>query len=152
MCALARLSADPLDAMGNTTELRREIKARFVPLAVSHSFTLSQQQAPFFLEFRRIRDGEEQIFDIQWEKYGRPRFVVNFACAAGRGRLQPGKGTSLSSWFRQDPTFVPRLLLRADDRSPSAVVDELFVLFQELEQFFSEGTVGPHIRLWQRGV
>jgi hypothetical protein len=138
--------------MGNTTELRRELKDRFVPIAVSHSYSLSEQRAPFFLEFRRVRHREEQYFDIQWDKYGRPRFVVNFASAAGRGRLQPGKGSTVSSWFRQDLSFLRRLIQRRANRSASAVIDELIQLFDELERFFSDRSVGPHVRVWPDGV
>jgi Ni,Fe-hydrogenase III small subunit len=67
-----------------------------------------------FLPFRRIRSTEAQIVEIQWEKYGNPRFVVNFGrCPkdgvvfrgehfpvekiyagwlVGGGRLKPGHG------------------------------------------------------------
>jgi hypothetical protein len=134
--------------MGRTTELRRELRKRFIPLATSKGFALSEANAPFSWEFRRVVGGDEQSFDIQWEKYGRPRFVVNFSSRGRCGRLQPGSGTGTSSWFRQDPTILDRLLLRAALRAPAEVVDELIALFSELEQFFSEGLVGKHVRLF----
>ncbi len=101
-----------LNRMGNTTELRREIKRTFLPFAEARGFNIDQRYSPQFFEFRRIIAGELHLFDIQWEKYGKRRFVVNFGkCPADgvafngemlspdqlspahcsvKGRLQPG--------------------------------------------------------------
>jgi hypothetical protein len=35
----------------------------------------------YFTPFRRVRGGQLDVFDVQWEKYWRPRFLLNF----GRG-------------------------------------------------------------------
>jgi hypothetical protein len=102
--------------MGRTTELRREIKRTFVPFVRARGFEIDQRYAPNVLEFRRFAGDEVHVFDIQWEKYGAPRFVVNFgkcpatgvefagdaipperisaAHCSTNGRLQPGRGTA----------------------------------------------------------
>lgn len=134
--------------MGRTSELRREIKSRFLPLAAANGFVVSEAKAPLFLEFRRVVGGEEHYFDIQWEKYGLPRFVVNFSASAKGGRLQPRAGARTSSWFRQDSSLLARLLLRPSLRPASGVVDELITLFPELDGFFSQDSVGEHMHLF----
>ena len=153
--------------MGTTTELRREIKQRFVPFALERGFVLDQKRAPTFMEFRRESADVAHLFDIQWEKYGRPRFVVNFGTCPleglrvkektfpvseviaswlpDSGRLQPRKGTSASSWFRQDRPFLARLFSSTKLYPASQVVDELLRLFPELEEYWASGKVGPHV-------
>lgn len=156
--------------MGNTTELRREIKRVFVPFAEAHGFKFDQRYSPQFFEFHRIVDGELHVFDIQWEKYGKPRFVVNFGkCPADgvefngeslspdqvspahcsvKGRLQPGKGSMTSSWFRQDKPLLARLLSRESLYPPDQVVGQLIALFPELEAYWrGSGNTGSHLRL-----
>ncbi|MDM7948799.1 DUF4304 domain-containing protein [Hydrogenophaga sp.] len=158
--------------MGNTTELRREIKRVFVPFAEVRGFNLDQRHSPQFFEFRRIIDGELHLFDIQWEKYGKPRFVVNFgkspaegvefngemlspdqvspAHCSVKGRLQPGKGRMTSSWFRQDKPLFVRLLSRESLYPPGQVVGQLIALFPELEAYWrGSGNTGSHLRLFQ---
>ena len=63
-------------------------------------------------------------------------------------RLQPRRGTSSRSWFRQDSTLVQRLFGRPPLRDPATVVDEAMTLFPELERYWTSGEVGPHVRLW----
>ncbi len=160
--------------MGNTTELRREIKQTFVPFAEARGFKLDRRYSPQFLEFRRVTEREMHLFDIQWEKYGKPRFVVNFGkCPAHgavfngemlspglvrpahcsvNGRLQPGKGPMTSNWFRQDKPFLARLLSRESLYPPGQVVGELVSLFPELEAYWRDGITGPHLRILQRPV
>ena len=155
--------------MGRTTELRRELKRRFYPFVAGHGFQVDTKYGPIGTDFRRITSTCVDVFDIQWEKYGRPRFVLNFGktpadgvmhfdeqvppekvlsyMGAQSGRLQPRRGPSANSWFRQDPTFFRRVLLRQPDRHPTDVVDELLVLFPELEEWFKNGQVGPHMSL-----
>jgi hypothetical protein len=113
--------------MGVTSELRAEIERVFVPWLVARGFAVARRQLPFVLAFRRERREWCELVELQWEKYGRPRFVLNFArapaqgleiggkhfavaelCAGwvpGNGRLQPGRGGTSASWFRQDRGF-----------------------------------------------
>jgi hypothetical protein len=161
--------------MGRTTDLRRELKRRFYPFAAGHGFEIDMTHGPFGVDFRRIGAEGIDVFDLQWEKYGRPRFVVNFGhCPANgvtrlgeqvppdkvlsymgslSGCLQPAKGTGTHSWFCQDRSFFRRVVLRQQNRPTSDVVDELLSLFQELEDWFQNRRLGPHMRIihypWQ---
>jgi Domain of unknown function (DUF4304) len=119
--------------MGRTTALRREIKRVFDPHLKSKGFSPDLRGAPNFLAYRRIEADQVHVFDIQWEKYGRPRFVVNFGKAPVdgvtdvlgkhikpedtlasqapiQGRLKPGSGAMTESWFRQDRPLIGRLV------------------------------------------
>ncbi len=156
--------------MGNTTELRQEVKRRIVPFAEARGFKLDLRYAPQFFEFRRVSGGVLHIFDIQWDKRGKRRFIVNFgmcpsdgvecngqrlsadlvspAHCSVRGRLYPGKGSLTSSWFRQDKPFLMRLFMRGYLYPPDQVVGQLITLFPELETYWSIGSVGPHLRIF----
>jgi hypothetical protein len=156
--------------MGRTTALRHEIKRVFVPHLVSKGFSPDPRSSPNFLTFRRIEADRVHVCDIQWEKYGRPRFVVNFgnAPAGGvtdvlgkpimpedilpshapvRGRLAPGRGTMTGSWFRQDRPLIARLVTWSRLRPPEQVISQLITLFDEVEAFWRSGAIGPHMRL-----
>jgi hypothetical protein len=155
--------------MGKTTELRREIKRVFIPFVEARGFKLDQRHAPQFLEFRRIVGDEMHVFDIQWEKYGSRRFVVNFgkcsskgvefhgqrilpegvsaAHCAPNGRLQPGKGASLGNWFRQDKPLLKRLFSRASHDPAQVVVGQLISWFPEVEAYWERNEIGPHLRM-----
>lgn len=155
--------------MGKTTELRREIKRAFIPFVEARGFTLDQRYAPQFLEFRRIIGNEVHVFDIQWEKYGSRRFVVNFGkcpssgveCYGQRippegisaahcvpnGRFQPGKGATLGNWFRQDKPLLLRLFSREPLYPAQAVVGQLISWFPEVEAYWEREEIGPHLRI-----
>jgi hypothetical protein len=156
--------------MGRTTALRSEIKKTFVPHVTDKGFACDMRGAPGFFTFRKITPDAVFVFDIQWEKRGRPRFVVNFGkCAPlgvvvrgqpvlpgdlepynspSQGRLRPGaREWTTRAWFCQDRRLVSSIILRSTLRAPSEVVSELIALFAELEEFWSEGRIGKHIHL-----
>lgn len=155
--------------MGKTTELRGELKRVFFPFAESRGFTIDQRDAPTFTTFRRAAGDSLHIFDVQWEKYGRPRFVLNFGtCPASGlnlpdktipadqvlagwtlqgGRLQPRLGATTSSWFRQDNPLFVRLFGGPALRPAPEVVTNLIQIFPELEAYWSTGTIGRHLRV-----
>lgn len=155
--------------MGRTTELRREIKERFFPLMTAKGFSADMRDAPFFFGFRRMTPKAIHLCDIQWDKYGRPRFVVNFGkCSlAGvichgqpirpedvtasatptQGRLAPGRHATVGGWFRQDRPLFESVLYRGRLRPPAEVVVTLLTLFHEIEDWWENGSVGSHIRI-----
>ena len=111
------------------------------------------------------------MVEVQWDKYGRPRFVLLFGTCpaeglrlddvvippdetlptwcADIGSLQPRRGTATRTWFRQDATVLQRVMGRPALRAPDEVVNELVELFPELERYWADGEVGPHLRLWR---
>lgn len=154
---------------GPTTALRREIKRTFVPFLAERGFVAEKQRIPSFLCFRKIAPDAVLVCEVQWEKYGTPRFVVNFGkCSPNgvvlrgsyisadkvtvaqtplHGRLHPGKASTTRGWFRQDRSFLEQFRTRSRLRPPEAVVAELVSLFAEVEEFWQLGRIGPHIRL-----
>lgn len=162
--------------MGKTTELRREIKKRFYPLVAEHGFEIDVTRSPFGVDFRRSTAERIDVFDLQWEKYGRPRVVVNFGqcppsgalhlgeqvppkkvlsyMGSSSGRLQAQKGSGTRAWFCQDRSFVRRVLLRHQPRPAAHVVDELLCLFPEMEEWFQHQRLGLHMVIlnypWQK--
>lgn len=127
-----------------------------------------------FITFRRTIGESLHVFDVQWDKYGRPRFVVNFGtCPAGglhvsgkdipadqvlagwapqRGRLQPCAGASSANWFRQDKSLVARLFFGVAPHPASEVVAQLTQLFPELEAYWSAGTIGKHLQVFRHAA
>jgi len=155
--------------MGRTTELRREIKRRFFPAMTAKGFSADMRDAPFFVGFRRMTPEAIYVCDIQWEKYGRPRFVINFGkCSLAGvichgqpvrpedvtasvtpllGRLAPGRHSTVGGWFRQDRPLIENILHLSRLRPPAEVVTTLLTLFHEVEDWWQDGSVGPHVRV-----
>lgn len=157
--------------MGNTTDLRREIKRAFIPAIVAKGFLPTRKTSQLW-EFRRNTSNGVQIFDIQWEKYGHPRFTVTFGICPPEGlvirgkkflpeevlvtwlsewgRLQPRKGALSSNWFRQDKPLLKRLFSSERLYPPSQTVSQLIELFPEIESYWSTRTVGAHLEILVR--
>src|SRR5262245_7434879 len=117
--------------MGSTTDLRRVLKVRFFSYAVSRGFVIDESNQPALTTFRRHAGNHVQIFDVQWDKYGRPRFAIHFGtcaadglrangtiCAAEQalatwcadaGTVRPRRWGAARAWFRQDSTWAQRV-------------------------------------------
>jgi hypothetical protein len=154
-----------------TSALRREIRRRVFPWATSRGFVASERDLPRLLAFRRTSGTVVHMLEIQWDKYARPRFVVHFGtCPAegltirgehftperiyatwlpDSGSLQPRRGTSTRSWFRQDTGIVARMMGGPRLRDAVEVVDELLALLPEVEAYWAHGVAGPHLRLFR---
>jgi hypothetical protein len=107
-------------------------------------------------EFKRAN----QVFTLQLEKRGLPRFVVSLEVEPSggfgsvvreggtivQGRLQPRRGASTSAWFRTDTSFIERLLGRKGT-TPEAVVAECVALLPEVEVWWSTQAPSEHIQV-----
>ncbi len=157
--------------MSRTTELRDELKSRFYPLVLETGFSLDKGQGPYFRSFRKIDNDKLYVIELQWEKYHRPRFVINFgqceakgvefcgrylnadeACPvhmAKQGRLYPRKVwlESSLSWFCQDRYFLLRWF-GFKNFPASKIVDQAIEAFLELEQFWATGEKSERIRYY----
>jgi hypothetical protein len=158
--------------MGSTTDLRRVLKQAFVPHVESLGFRVDPADAPTFLRFRRPAVEAVHLLEMQWDKYGKPRFVINFgSCPAEglridgelhapdkvlvgwltvNGRLQPKRGLGSGNWFRQDTHLLRRITGSPKLRTAAEVVEELLRLYPEVEKYWQDGTVGPHLRMFER--
>lgn len=162
--------------MGRTTELRRELKKRFYPFAAEQGFQIDTTPGPFSVDFRRITNERIDVFNLQWDKYGKPRFVVNFGQCPPAGAVHHGEHVASErvlhymgstsgrlyanlcqeprSWFCQERSFLRRVLLRQRDRPAAEVVDELLCRFPEPDNWFRNQCMGPHMAVlpypWQK--
>src|SRR5262249_12660010 len=149
--------------------LREALKARFYPYAESRGFVRAKTSHPHFTTFRRVDGDTVRVFDVQWDKYSRPMFVLNFGegpkegvtlwgthtggaeldpldCAEG-GRLQRKKGPSLACWFQLNKPLVEALRTMERHYTPEVVVNHLLDVFPELEEWWERRAIGPHLYL-----
>jgi len=148
--------------------LRNEVRTTFVPFVRSVGFERVPHRSSLFVDFRRNAGAVVHVLEVQWDKFGRPRFVINYGtcplagldirgehftpsdvCAGwlpDSGRLRPGRGASTASWFRQDRSLLTTLPLRRRSRAASAVIAEAVHLSGELEAYWRSGVVGEHMR------
>lgn len=133
--------------------LREAVKAKFYPYAQARGFTRLKSDHPLFTTFQKTDAGIVYTFDIQWEKYHRPYFVVNFtspqnsaiARRTDLGRLQHRRGGSLSNWFSTRRPWLEILMTGRLTYTPEEVVAQLIVCFPELEAWWASGHEGPHL-------
>jgi hypothetical protein len=152
--------------MGTTTELRQEVKSRFVPFMAERGFMLDMRDAPTFFLFRKVTPEQIYFCDIQWEKYGRPRFRVSFGCCEPNGGfthnnqpIPPDRmmanwckiyGSSHKpDWFRQDRPWWQFLYTSQKLYPANLLVDNVMMWFSEVESYFETGAVGSHIKIWK---
>lgn len=160
--------------MGKTTDLRNELRRVFFPFMKEKGFAAVKGGSPLFMEFRKTDAHRTYLLDIQWDKYQRPRFVINFAHCdnsgvtfAGKhipaesvligqtpvmGRLYQGKRRSLTregNWFRQDVPILKRLLVLSASYPATQVVEHLMKVIPEVEHYWGSGEVGKHMVVWR---
>ncbi|HET8920248.1 MAG TPA: hypothetical protein VFN27_11290, partial [Xanthobacteraceae bacterium] len=126
--------------MGRTTALRQAIKRDFVPFLRDKGFTLDMSDAPRLYRFRKTDSDVVLECNVQWEKYGSPRFILNFSKRGpkglvAQGRLAPSQRRTLAGWFRQDRPWPVRLFSFSKLYSAEQVVAQLVALFPEVEEF-----------------
>jgi len=143
--------------------LREAVKKHFYPFAEAKGFARAKSTHPHFTTFRRIEPDVVHVFDVQWDKYGRPRFVINFG-EVGSGastasvetqdckvlcRLQPDKTSP--RWWRLRKPWSEILRTGRFRYTPKEVVDRVIASFFEVEEWWAEKKEGPHVQvLWRR--
>lgn len=155
--------------MSRATELRAAIKATFYPFAESRGFVRGRSSA-LSAVFRRTTPTIVHVFDIQWDKYGAPRFVLNFdECSltgvdmidighveagdvlpgyCGGGRLQRKRGAY--GWFKLRKPFLEALMSFKSCYRPDEVVQQAIDWFPEVEAWWAHKHEGPHIDIIRR--
>jgi len=153
--------------MGNTTTLRRALRDTFFPYVERKGFGIDKSRQPQFTTFRRITDRTVQVFDIQWDKYGKPRFVINFGEAPIEGvlrygvpvearnvevfdckpmlRLQRRRGGTMGCWFQLRRPVLQQLLTFQREYTPEEVVREVLAAFPDAEEWWASRADGRHI-------
>ena len=138
--------------MGRTTALREAIKRDFVPFLRDKGFVLDMRDAPRLYTFRKTQSDVVLECSVQWEKYGSPRFILNFTKRGPTGlitsgRLAPSQRRSTGGWFRQDRSWFEKLFSFSKFRPAEQIVAQLIALFGEVEDCWESQTIGPHIHL-----
>jgi len=133
--------------------LRESVKNRFYPFALERGFVRLQPSSPLVTTFRKVEAGTTYEFEIQWDKYHRPYFVLNFSIPEGvadqgrtkQGRLQRKRGGPLSCWFNLRRPWLEVVRTGRLKYHPDQVVDQLISCFPEVEAWWLDGTEGPHV-------
>ncbi|AUD77741.1 hypothetical protein CW740_00215 [Kangiella profundi] len=135
-----------------TKPLNDEMKKVFYPWVRAKGFVKQKSTDPHFVEFRRETSSGIDVFEVQWDKYWRPYFVINFKKERVSdpkwqypGRLQRISGGSLNCWFSLSKPFIYKLLTFHWSYEPTEVVEELMYAFEELENWWKNGEVGGHM-------
>jgi len=133
--------------------LREAVKREFYPFALERGFARIKSNNSLRTLFRKIDGGVAYEFEIQWDKYHRPYFVLNFSAPEGlpmrsrtrHGRLQRRRGDPLGCWFNLRRPWHEVLRTGHLRYKPEQVVGQVISCFPELEAWWSEGVEGPHV-------
>ena len=140
--------------------LREELSTRFVPLLRQRGFEGPARLAGNAVshDFRRKAATGVQVLSIQFEKYQRPRCVLNLWVEPSegieevlrrggtvvQGRVTARPGSSTRDWFRADRPLWQRLLGNTSTREREAV-SEVVALLDELDRFWESQAASPHV-------
>src|SRR5262249_15893351 len=129
------------------------------------------QASSLFAPFRRRRGDKVHVFDVQWDKYGAPRFVINFGEAPSSGveirgkhipaddletyhclvgRLQRRRGGSLGTGFELRGALSDAVSSLRWNYQPEEVVAQVIACFTELEAWWQTRREGPHVYIHAR--
>jgi len=133
--------------------LRETVKREFYPFALERGFARIKSSNCLYTTFRKTDGGATYEFEIQWDKYHRPYFVLNFSAPEGLpmrsrtkyGRRQRKRGGSLGCWFNLRRPWLEALRTGQLRYKPEQVVGQVISCFPELEAWWSEGVEGPHV-------
>jgi hypothetical protein len=142
--------------------LREELSTRFVPLLRQRGFEGPERLAGNAVshDFRRRTATGVQVLSIQFEKYQRPRCVLNLWVAPPEGieealrrggtvvqaRVQPRPGPSTRHWFRADRPLWHRLLGNTSTLEREAA-SEVVALLGEIDRFWQSQAPSPHVSI-----
>src|SRR5581483_1942949 len=145
------------EPMRRTKPLRRALEHVLYPFVLARGFVLDESEQPVFTTFRREAGATVHIFDIQWDKSGTPRFILNFGEApAARGArhvwecstrltLQRKQGGSMACWFQLRRPLLQQLTARSREYTPDQVAHAVVDAFPEMEAWWASKTRGPHV-------
>lgn len=146
--------------------LREELSKRFIPYLRSKGFERAEESAkadgrstfPFGTLMRK-HGTTLDIIEIQFDKYSRPKFMINFRkdppeiLKEGRSKSRSLKWSEAEA-FRLHPRpnsaawFTMRTVfgLRSSESCSKEIVDHLMNLLPEIESWFNDGNMGKHLR------
>ncbi|MEP3275800.1 MAG: hypothetical protein ABJN26_14155 [Stappiaceae bacterium] len=154
--------------MSKSKPLRDAVKSKFYPFARERGFIRGKANS-LEVPFQRKSDSTFDWFEIQWEKYHRPAFVIHFdqypldseffvgndgsQCLSSEdlpgsaGSLKRWKDGSLRTWFQLRRPWKQTFMSFKWAYSPDEVVTHVISAFDELERWWETKEEGPHIYL-----
>lgn len=154
--------------MAKTKSIRDALRTGFYPHVLSSGFMLDKRRQPEFVVFRRFGEKSVHIFEIQWDKYHRPKFVINFCEAPPDGiqfggkwmpakdltpvhcgsylRLMRSRGRFGYSWFQPGRPFIQQLLSFKRNYEPDEIAAQVVDRFQEIENWWAHKVIGAHVQ------
>ena len=148
--------------MSQSEALREALQKRFYPFVQERGFVRGKATS-LFAPFERLAGENIQFFEIQWDKYHHPRFVINFGEFANSesrrsvvrissGRLQRWRGGSMRTWFQISKPWSESLRTFSWSYQPDEVVNHLIECFPELEAWWSSKQEGPHVYIFRQPI
>lgn len=159
--------------MSKSGPLREIVKTEFYPFALERGFVRGKATS-LFVPFRRMNGDCVQVFDIQWDKSHRPRFVINFGEAPAAGVTHWGKhieataidpvhcpvcgrmgrlpGGTMGSCFQTRKPLVQVLRTLTWSYQPQEVTGQLIARFSDLETWWATRQTGPTMRAWTNNL
>ena len=148
------------------TFLREELSNRFIPYLRSigferpeHSVKADGRSAFPFGSLVRKHGTAQDIIEIQFDKYSKPKFIINFRRDPPEFAKERRSKSGSHKWaeaeaFRLHPRpkstgwFTMRTFfgLRSPETSAKEVVDQLMNVFPEVESWFNDREMGQHLR------
>ena len=153
--------------MAKTKPIRDALRKVFYPHVSSLGFEVDKRWQPQAVVFRRFSINAVHVFEIQWDKYHRPKFVINFAEAPPDGiefceswieakdiapvhcgtylRLMQSRGRFTYKWFQLRRPLIEQLLVLKRDYDPEEIAAQVVQRFDEVEDWWSNKTIGKHV-------
>ncbi len=148
-----------------------DLKNRLIPVFINEGFevftlTPEEQKSPemrtaFPLgRLKRWKDKQLEIVELQFDRCGKAKFVINFGVAPEEGVTLPwthidqeyADVSSLSEAYRLFSNsvwtgwFEIGWLLKKNETNIKLIVNQAIALIPEIEIWFSTGAVGKHMR------
>jgi hypothetical protein len=154
--------------MAKTKPIRDALRTMFYPHVFSLGFDVDKRLQPEFVVFRRFAANKVHIFEIQWDKYHRPKFVINFAEAPLDGiefggkhmdtkdlspvhcgtyrRLLRDQGKFSYRWFQLRRPLMEQVLLLSRNYDPDEIAAQVIQRFNEVEDWWANKVIGKHVQ------
>ena len=156
--------------MAKTKSIRDALRSAFYPHAIKLGFEIDKRWQPQFVVFRRLAGNKVDIFDIQWDKYHRPKFVINFSEAPFDGvefagkfigtkdlmvthcgtfhRLVRDQNKVFYRWFQLRRPLTEQVLKLKRNYEPYEIATQVIDRFSEVEEWWEKKTIGKHVQIF----
>ncbi len=152
--------------LSKSDALRNELRTTLWPFSERAGFVRGKATS-LFTPFTRHAAGVVHVFHVQWDKYHRPRFVINFgevpastlANLPARDlesmelvhhsewllRLKRRHGGTMESWYQLRKPLLASLSTLSWNYTPAEVAGQVIANFSEVEAWWRTREIGPHI-------